>query len=194
MAGAAIVALAALALIAWLGAGKAIERFSTTRLGDVSLSRRASMFQTAQHIFFAHPVKGIGLGAIVSVFPSYDTGYDGLVVDHVHNDFIELLAETGLLGGLCGCAFLWLLGRDARKSFSADQGHFSRALHAGAIAAVCGLLLHSMVDFNLHIPSNAILFLLMAHLATSDPLPSEGTRLRRRIRKREPEFAEGEPS
>ncbi len=194
MAGVAIVALAAVALIAWLGAGKAIERFSTTRLGDVSLSRRASMFQTAEHIFFAHPVKGIGLGAIVSVFPSYDTGYDGLVVDHVHNDFIELLAETGLLGALCGLAFLLLVARAARKSFSADQGHFSRALHAGAIAAVCGLLLHSMVDFNLHIPSNAILFLLMAHLATSEPLPSEGTRPRRRIRRREPEYAEGEPA
>ncbi|MGA8144865.1 MAG: O-antigen ligase family protein [Candidatus Acidiferrales bacterium] len=185
----AFVALAAFALIAWLGAGKAIERFSKTRVGDVTLSRRATMFQGAGHIFLAHPVKGVGLGAIVSVFPRYDNGYDGLVVDHVHNDYLEAFAETGLLGGLCGLAFLWVLLREARKSFRAEQGHFSRALHAGAIVAVCGLLLHSLVDFNLHIPSNALLFLLQAYLATSAPLSSESATPRRRTRTGEHAFA-----
>ena len=114
--------------------------------------------------------------------PRYETIYDGLIVDHVHNDYIEALAETGLLGGLCGLAFLWLLYRGARKSFFAEQGHFSRALHAGAIAAVSGLLLHSWVDFNLHIPANTLLFLLQARIATSPPLPSEAARKRQRIR------------
>ena len=143
----AFVGVASIALIAWLGAGKAIERFSKTRIGDVPLSRRASMFRGAEHIFLDHPVKGVGLGTIVTVFPGYDTGYDGRVVDHVHNDYIEALAETGILGGLCGIAFLWLLFTGARRSFVAEQGHFSRALHAGAIAAVCGILLHSFRRF-----------------------------------------------
>jgi O-antigen ligase len=181
----AIVALAAFALIAWLGAGKAIERFSTVPTRDVSLSRRASMFRGAEHIFFDHLIKGAGLGTIIVVYPRYETAYDGLIVDHVHNDYIEALAETGLMGGFCGLAFLWLLYREARKSFTAEQGHFSRALHAGAIAAVCGLLLHSFVDFNLHIPSNALLFLLQAYLATSPPLPSEAPMKRQRIRLRD---------
>jgi len=181
----AFVGLASIALIAWLGAEKAIERFSKTRIGDVSRSRRASMFRGAEQIFLDHPVKGIGLGTIVTVFPRYDAGYDGLVVDHVHNDYIEALAETGILGGLCGVAFLWLLFTGARRSFVAEQGHFSTALHAGAIAAVCGILLHSFVDFNLHIPSNAILFLLQAYLATSPPLPPGHAMSRRRILNRE---------
>jgi O-antigen ligase len=175
------VALAAIALIAWLGAGSAIERFSKTRAGDVTLTRRASMFRGAEHIFFDHPIKGAGLGTTVSVYPRYETIYDGLIVDHVHNDYIEALAETGLLGGLCGLAFFCLLYRESRKSFSAEQGHFSRALHAGAIAGVCGLLLHSWVDFNLHIPSNALLFLLQAFLATSPPLPSEALARRKHL-------------
>jgi hypothetical protein len=58
-------------------------------------------------------------------------------------------------------------------------------VHAGAIAALCGLLLHSLVDFNLHIPSNALLFLLQAHLATTTPLPSQGAAVRTRKRSRE---------
>jgi hypothetical protein len=45
-------------------------------------------------------------------------------------------------------------------------------LHAAAIAAVCGLLLHSFVDFNLHIPANALLFLLQVSVLASPPLPS----------------------
>ena len=176
-----VVALAAVVLVAWLGAGTAIERLSNTRVGDVTLTRRASMFRGAEHIFRDYPIKGAGLGTMISVYPRYETLYDGYVVDHVHNDYIEALAETGLLGGLCGVAFLWLLYREARKSFVAEQGHFSRALHAGAIAAVCGLLLHSWVDFNLHIPSNALLFLLQAHIATSPPLPSEAPMKRQRV-------------
>ena len=158
----------------------------------MTLSRRASMFRGAAHIFLDHPLKGVGLGTIVTVFPGYDTGYDGRVVDHVHNDYIEALAETGILGGLCGIAFLWLLFTGARRSFVAEQGHFSTALHAGAIAAVCGILIHSFVDFNLHIPSNALLFLLQAYLATSAPLPAGHAMSRRRIRNREHVLATNE--
>src|SRR5271163_3592688 len=132
-----IVGFAALALVAWLGAGTAIERFSTLHPGDVSLSRRAGMVRGAAHIFFAHPIKGAGLGSLVAVYPRYETLYDGYIVDHVHNDYMELLAEMGILGGLCGIVFLWILFRDARNCLTAEQGHFSRAVHAGAISAVC---------------------------------------------------------
>jgi O-antigen ligase len=178
----AIVGLAAVALIVWMGAGKAIERFSTVRSGDVSIGRRAAMFRGAFHVFLEHPIVGSGLGTLVTVYPRYETGYDGRVVDHAHNDYVELLADTGILGGLCCAAFLWILFREARRNFEMEQGHFSRALHAGAITAVSGLLLHSFVDFNLHIPSNALLFLLQAYLASSPALPSESAGRRHRER------------
>jgi O-antigen ligase len=176
----AMVGLAAIALTAWLGAGQAIERFSEVRAGDVLLARRAIMFRGTLHVFLDHPITGSGLGTLVAVYPRYETGYDGKVVDHAHNDYIEILAETGILGGLSCGAFLWILFRKARKNFEAEQGHFSRALHAGAITAVAGLLLHSFVDFNLRIPSNALLFLLQAYLATSPALPSESPGRRHR--------------
>ncbi len=167
-----ILAVAALAFAAWVGVGRTLERFSSLSHPEVTLARRVSMARGALRIFFAHPLKGCGLGALVDVFPRYDTGYDGRIVDHVHDDYLELLAEAGILGGLCGLSFLWFFYRAARSNFSAEQGHFSRALHAGAIAAVCGMLLHSFVDFNLHIPANALLFLLAVSIVISPPLPS----------------------
>ena len=184
--GIAIVVFAAVALIVWLGAAKALERFTSLRIGEVTMSRRVSMIRGAAHIFKDHPIDGAGLGALVAVYPRYETLYDGKLVDHVHNDYIEMLAETGLLGGICGLAFLWILFRQARACYAADQGHFSRALHAGAMAGLCGILLHTFVDFNLHIPSNSLLFLVMAHLATTPPVATEAVveRRRRRVRER----------
>lgn len=170
MGAAATVAVAALALIAWVGADRAVEKFSSLSPQEVSADRRISMFRGAAHIFFEHPILGSGLGTLVAVYPRYEMAYDGKVVDHAHNDYIEALADTGILGGMCGLAFLWLLYRESRKAFVAEQGRFSRGLHAGAIVAVSGLLLHSFVDFNLHIPANAMLFLLQAGVATSPPL------------------------
>lgn len=180
----AIVALAAIALIVWMGAGRALERFSTLHAGDVTLSRRYTMFRGAAHVFRDHVFSGTGLGTLVAVYPRYETRYDGKLVDHAHDDYIETLAETGLLGGACGLAFLWILFQQAQSIFRAEQGHFSRGLHAAAITALSGLLLHSVVDFNLHIPSNVLLFLLQCYLATSAPLPTEAHAVARRHRSR----------
>jgi O-antigen ligase len=187
----AIVALAAIALIVWLGVGRTIERFSTLHAGEVTLSRRYTMFRGAAHIFRDHMLSGTGVGTLVSVYPRYETYYDGKLVDHVHNDYMETLAETGVLGGICGLVFLWILFQQAQRIFRAEQGHFSRGMHAAAITALAGLLLHSVVDFNLHIPSNVLLFLLQAYLATSPALPSEGPPAVRRHRSRS---QEGMPS
>jgi O-antigen ligase len=186
---AAMVALAALALIAWVGTGRAIEKFSGLDVREVSSSRRVSMFRASANIFLHHPIMGCGLGTLVDVFPGYENAYDGRVVDHSHDDYIEGLAETGLPGGLCGLVFLWVLYREGRKNFLAEQGHFSRGLHAGAIMAVGGLLIHSLVDFNLQIPSNALLFLLQAYLVTSPPLPSDAGAPRARHRSERPATA-----
>jgi len=42
-------------------------------------------------------------------FPAYETNYDGKIVNHTHNDYLELLAETGVAGGICCAAFLGVL-------------------------------------------------------------------------------------
>jgi len=176
----AVIGLVALAAVAWVGADRAIARFSTLKSPGVTLARRVSMARGAAHIFLDHPVSGCGTGALVDVFPAYETAYDGKLVDHVHNDYLETLAETGLLGGLCGAIFLALLYRHGLKTFAAQQGFFSRALHAGAITAVSGILLHSLVDFNLQIPSNMLLFLVQASLATAPAWPSNFRAFRHR--------------
>ena len=167
-----VIAVGALATVTagialWLGTDIVRARFSQLGLHDLSVTRRISLGHGAVRMFFDHPIEGLGLGTIVAVYPRYETAYDGRLVEHIHNDYLEVLAETGLMGGLCGLAFLWVFFHAALKNFRADRGHLSRALHASGIVAVCGILLHSFVEFNLHIPGNVLLFLLQAHFATS---------------------------
>ena len=107
------------------------------------------------------------MGALREVFPRYETLYDGNVVQHSHNDYVEGLAETGLIGGLCGAAFLLLFMWESWARLALSAHSTDLAYHIGAVAACAALLIHSLVDFNLHIPSNALIFLLQSGLATS---------------------------
>jgi O-antigen ligase len=163
----AAVLLAALMIVTWLGVGRILQRFSSLQTLEVTEGKRAAMRKGAWHIFLDHAFIGTGLGTLQIVYPPYETLYDGKVVDHAHNDYLEALAETGVLGGLC-CA--WFLGVLFLKSFSLfRQSDFSfpGALQLSGIVACAGSLVHALVDFNFHIPSNLWLFFLMAHLATT---------------------------
>jgi O-antigen ligase len=158
--------LAALLLVSWLGVGQILQRFSSMQSLEVSEGKRASMRRDTWRIFLDHPLAGTGLGTLQIVYPPYETLYDGKIVNHTHNDYLEVLAETGLIGGLCCAWFIGVLLLEALKRSRELNNSFAGALQLSGFVACCGLLVHSLVDFNLHIPSNAILFLLMAHLAT----------------------------
>lgn len=160
-------ALLAALLAVWLGLGWTIERFAGLNRGDISRDRRISVFKDTSQVFRDHLWTGTGLGTLEVVYPFYESYYDGRVVDHAHNDYLELLAETGLVGGVCLFGFIALLVERGRSNLGPSKSAVSRSLSAGALVACAGLLLHSLVDFNLHIPSNALLFFLLAAMATS---------------------------
>jgi O-antigen ligase len=166
VAGAVLVLLAG-GFVVWLGAGRAIDRFEAYRKLEVNEARRAEMLRGSWRIFLDHPVAGTGLGTLEDVFPRYDTLYDGTIVNHAHNDYLEVLAETGAIGGLICACFLVVFFSAAWKRIVEAANPLDLALHIGALSACCALLAHSLVDFNLHIPSNALLFLIQSALATS---------------------------
>jgi len=165
-AAALILTLAAI-LVSWLGIGAALDRFATYKKLETSEGRRVEMLHDTLLIFQDHRILGTGLGTLQEVFPLYETAYDGLIVNHSHNDYAEALAETGAIGGLCGLVFLVSLFWMAWKILNVEGDPRSFAYHAGALVACLGLLVHAGVDFNFHIPSNELIFLLQSALATS---------------------------
>jgi O-antigen ligase len=165
--GGAVVLLLALLMVFWLGVGQLQQRFSSFQPLEATAGKRASMRRDTWQIFLHHPVYGTGLGTLQIVYPTYESLYDGKIVNHTHNDYLEALAETGLLGGLCCAWFLVVLVSQSLKRLNELNHSFAGALQLSGLVASSGFLVHSLVDFNLHIPSNALLFFLMAHLATS---------------------------
>jgi O-antigen ligase len=167
-----LVLLLAFLMVSWLGVRQVLDRFSSLQTLEVTVGKRATMRQDTWRIFLDHPWTGTGLGTLQKVFPAYETLYDGRVVNHTHNDYLEELAETGIAGGLCWACFLWVsFFGSLRQLFQRDKS-FAAALHLSGLVACSGFLVHSLVDFNLHIPANALLFLLMAHLATGEIRPA----------------------
>jgi O-antigen ligase len=84
-----------------------------------------------------------------------------------HNDYLQLLAEYGWVGMLCALGFvfchLWF-GTRALNYFVTERPiaryrlrSDALALNIGAISSVAVYVVHSFVDFNLHIPANAML-------------------------------------
>ena len=159
--------MVALLAVFWIGAQRVLGRFSTNPALDVTSGKRAAMRHDTWRIFKDHPILGTGLGTLQMVFPPYDSLYDGRIVNHTHNDYLEALAETGILGGLCCAGFLAILLLESFKGLANLGSSFNSALNLSGLVGCCGLLVHSLFDFNLHIPANALLFFVAAHMATA---------------------------
>ena len=171
------VALAVVALGAWLGIGSTFQRFVAGGGTESSMASRFQISLDTLHMFAAHPLLGTGMGTFETAFPRYQTQhfYMGAIVNHAHDDYAELLSDGGLIGGAFGLAFLWILYRRGIRNLRRALTPLTRSLYAGGLVACTGLLTHEFVDFNLHIVSNAVIFLIIAALTTSvipEPIPN----------------------
>jgi O-antigen ligase len=164
----AVVLLFAFMLVSWLGVRQILERFSSMQSLEVTSGKRASMRLDTWHIFRDHPWTGAGLGTLQIVFPTYETLYDARIVNHAHNDYLEALAETGIVGAACCVWFVGALFFHSLRRLLLKGKSFSAALQLSGLVACTGFLVHSLVDFNLHIPGNALLFFFMAQLAIAE--------------------------
>jgi O-antigen ligase len=101
-----------------------------------------------------------------------------LFINEAHNDYAQLLVETGLLGFLLMLWFLSCLYRRGLPTSRRWEFKWDGALSLAALLGCTGILFHSFVDFNLQIPANAAFFYVLAALAASE-LSSRSSRSRR---------------
>jgi O-antigen ligase len=162
-----VVVLCAVIAVSWIGVQQVLSRFAGIQNLEVSAGKRVAMERDTFRLFLDHPILGTGLGTLEMVYPPYDSLYDGKIVNHSHNDYLEALAETGVIGGLCCLWFLAVLFRNSLEGMAAAGNSVGAALNLSGLVACCGILVHSLVDFNLHIPANALLFFVSAHMAVA---------------------------
>jgi len=138
----------------YLGISPIIDRFATAGLTDDS---RVMVWSEAFEAFKDFPWFGTGLGTFKFVFPMYSPhGLDHtLVYDYAHNDYLQLLLETGVPGVLFMTMFLISIIAIIIKF---QKGRKFSPLMAGLTASMSYMIVHSVFDFNLHMPSNAMMF------------------------------------
>ncbi|MDX2029996.1 MAG: O-antigen ligase family protein [Blastocatellia bacterium] len=165
-----LVAIVLLAL--WIGYDRLLQRFNVTRQGteEYSLVTRAEYWRNSWRMFLDHPIAGVGLGAFPAVYPAYGRSTAKFErLEQTHNDYLQLLTDAGVVGGLLGLWFVAELALAVKRrvpGLARVHGR-ERAALLGGFTAIAGLLVHSFTDFNLQIPSNALLFLFVLALAIS---------------------------
>jgi len=161
--------LAALVLIslAWFGLGPIIDRVNTLLHlpEDPSLRGRIAVWKDATKIMEDYPYMGSGPGTFGAVYPAYKTVPDPVFYEHAHNDYVQLMAETGIVGfglsvGMVGILFGFVIaGGRARRN------PWARGLLLGVVTGLAAILLHGLYDFNFHIPANAFLCTVLMAMA-----------------------------
>ena len=158
---AAGVAGAAVLGFAWFAVpGDARQHLFTVAHGatDSSGSYRVDIARDTLRLALSRPWIGAGLGAYDDAVPAFKLAHGDVRTTHAESDALQLVAEVGLLGlAACGALTLVLL-RQAQRRLAERGDPVRRGLSLGAAAGVIGLSVHSLVDFNLHIPSNALVF------------------------------------
>jgi len=165
----ALFLLGIVGLAVWIGSDPVISRFET--LSD-QYNRpgqdRLSVWRDTLHLIRRHPVLGSGFGTFAVVYPSVQTAFLNNLVDHAHCDYLEIAAELGIPGAvLVFGAIFWILGRTIQRCRKSGEA-YDNALSFGCLGGIVAILLHSLADFNLYIPANALVLSIIMALAWSN--------------------------
>jgi O-antigen ligase/tetratricopeptide (TPR) repeat protein len=174
-----LVILAAMVVLALMFVGGRARDVSTQRLGvtvsqgSLDLQERMAVWLKTPSILREFPLFGVGLGAWPEVFFRFQPApRSDLLYNAAHNDYLELLVDIGLVGiALLG----WLIVRVAARLRSALRTVPENLLPALA-AMTAGLIVMAAIeffDFDLQIPANLVLFVLLAGLALRMSIPAD---------------------
>jgi len=159
---ASLIAIDVLVIGTWFGVERTLKRIEQTTLHQVE--ERADPSVYAARIFDDYPVFGTGGGTFYTAFTRYRGRDIDAYYDHVHNDYVQVLTETGVIGiALAGmavlasyaCALIALVRR---------RDSVARGVAFSAVMGITALGFHSAADFNLQIPANALIFTILLAL------------------------------
>ena len=154
--------------IGWFGWDQIIDRFAGLKNSQgVIYESRLDFWKDTKDIISHHLITGSGIGTYSHIYPLYRSVISDLFLTHAHNDYLELLAEGGLIAFFLAVSFLITFFFKTYKIFSRRRDAFSIYLYMGSITALVSILFHSFTDFNMHIGANGLWFFFVAGIAVS---------------------------
>jgi O-antigen ligase len=142
----------------YFGASQVVERIEKTTLATED---RPDVAAHTLEMWQAFPVFGSGLGSYHVVYPRFTGPEVPVTPTHAHNDYVQFLAETGVVGILLLGTVVALSLLAALRAQYLRGDPLARGLAFGAVMGITAILIHSSTDFNLQIPSNAMTFMFV---------------------------------
>jgi O-antigen ligase len=156
-----LVVASCVATVAWVGVAPVVSHFEELSRDDPiaqGAEGRMALWKDTLEIIRDRPWTGAGLGSFEFAFTRVQSQELAYTVEHAHNDYLEFSAELGIpAAALLFLTFFFLAARTLQTSLRARSSR-TRALALGILAGTSALLIHSLADFNLHIPANALVF------------------------------------
>lgn len=158
------VTLAVIFVAIFIGIRPIIERFT---LESFWREARPRFYKLTLRMVADYPLFGTGAGTYIYAYTPYEDKDLGGILHHAHNDYLEILAEMGIIGGgaIIGAAFLALVVLFWRWAKLPEHDYFRRGVGLGLIGGIVAILIHSFSDFNLRVPANALYFISFYVLA-----------------------------
>jgi len=137
----------------YLGIDPIIDRFYKT---DLAREDRFAVWSATFNAFKDFYFTGSGLGTFINIFPFYTPqNIDiNVIFDHAHNDYLEFILEAGIIGTILLILFLYFF---IRCIVSSKWDRYTGIFRVSLLSSIATMVVHSISDFNLHIPSNALM-------------------------------------
>ncbi len=125
---------------------------------------RLHFWSVALKVFASHPITGAGLESFGVAYTQFDTGSGLYRPEFAHNEYLQMLADGGIIGLLIVLAFIFFLFWGGIRLIRSSKDRFRRSVAVGALAGCFGIVVHSAVDFPLRTSANMFFFLLFSAL------------------------------
>ena len=162
----ALLSLVVLVPLTWAGSDTAIARLGNAP-GAVAL--RKDIWQVAIAMFRDFPILGTGLDSFGVAAIVYQGG-GPQHYQEAHNDYLQLLAEGGLLMGVVALLAIAFTVAGVNRRFRRDDDRIENYwVRAGATIGLVAIAIQSLVEFSLQMPGNALLFTVLLAIALHSP-------------------------
>jgi len=150
----------------WVGPDPVARRITEGQTASADghqdlLSNRLWVWRDTLSMIRANPLLGVGLGAFGTAFSIYSQSDGSIRVPQAHNDYLQVVADCGIVGGLIALWFLFLTFRAIWRGVR-SRDPLMAGLALGCGGSIFGILVHSLFDFNLQLPGTALLFLVLS--------------------------------
>ena len=146
-----------------IGGESSLTRFAETAVSSDITTNRTYIWNVTLQVIKNNLPFGAGIGAFAAAFTPYDTMNGIERVEQAHNDYLQILADAGIVGLILAGFFVYRLFRTGFESVKTEN-LFRRGVAVGAFAGCFAILVHSVFDFVLHTTAVTVMFLTLASM------------------------------